>query len=266
MQLPLPSGRFCWRERAVGPALESSLLAGVTAHLFTTRLLRLRADNGDAPAGWEAIAEALGVNGDRVVRLKQVHGRNAIVVKRGEDIAALVRHPPEADILVTDDPSIAIAVQVADCVPLLIADPTSGAVAAAHAGWRGTAAGVAPAAIASLGAHFGSRPANLVAAIGPSIGPCCYQVGPDVLDAFAAAHGRASLDSWFGHDVQSGDGPRYRLDVWAANRDQLVAAGVRPENIDIARLCTATCVDVLCSYRREGKAAGRMAGAIRAAG
>ncbi len=240
--------------------------AGVATHFFTTRSLVLRSDDGPLRAGWDAIARALGVEAGRVVRLKQVHGRNAILVTGGDDIGNLVRQPPEADIVVTDDPSIAVAVQVADCVPLLLADSRTGAAAAVHAGWRGTATGVATEAVRVMAAQFGSRPSDLVAAIGPSIGPCCYQVGQDVLDAFAmAGHEPDALDAWFAPDgPNSADVPRYRLDVWAANRDALVAAGLRPERIDVARLCTATHVDLLCSYRREGKAAGRMAGVIRA--
>jgi YfiH family protein len=134
-------------------------------------------------------------------------------------------------------------------------------VAAVHAGWRGTAAGVAAAAIGALARDFGSRPGDLVVAIGPAIGPCCYEVGSDLVDAFAAAgHERYLIDRWFTTPRDQ----RMRLDVVGANRDQLVLSGVREENIHACGLCTAMHLDVLTSYRAEREKAGRIAGAIRA--
>ncbi len=266
MPLPVPSGTFRWCGSSIGsPSLESALLARFAPHLFTTRFLVLRGDDSEARSGWQTLAAALGVDPRRAVRLKQVHGRTVAAIRSGADISGLLSKAPEADVAVSDDPSVALAIRVADCVPLLIADRRTGAVAAAHAGWRGTAAGVAAAAVNALCTQFGSRPSDLVAAIGPSIGPCCYQVGEDVRTAFAAGHPAAPLDTWFAPDGCFGRIQRYRLDMWSANRDQLAAAGVPLEQIDVAALCTATHVDVFCSYRREGKGTGRMAGVIRAA-
>ncbi len=96
-------------------------------------------------------------------------------------------HAPEADGVMTDEHGVALVVQVADCVPLLMADPRTGAVAAVHAGWRGTAANIAAAAVRRLQQQYGCRPEDLVAAIGPCIGACCYQVGPEVREAFTSA-------------------------------------------------------------------------------
>ena len=116
------------------------------------------------------------------------------------------RAATRADIIVTNNPLLGLAVQSADCVPLLIVDPTTMAVCAAHAGWRGLAAGVPLAAVQALKKNFGSRGADLFVALGPSIGACCYEVGRDVRDAFAAGFSAADLERWFS------DEPR-RLDT-----------------------------------------------------
>ena len=143
-------------------------------------------------------------------------------------------------------------------------------MAAVHAGWRGTCAGAVGAAVSAMGVEFGSRPDDLVAAIGPSIGVCCYEVGPELVDAFAAAgYERHLIDRWF----TSTPPPRgsraqnpLRLDVAGANRDQLVLAGVPEEQVHVSGLCTAMHLDVLTSYRAEKEKAGRLVAAIRSGG
>ena len=162
----------------------------------------------------------------------------------------------------TDDPTVALAVQVADCVPLLLADPLTGAVAAVHAGWRGTAAGAAIAAVDALGREFGARPDRLVVAQGPGIGPCCYTVGDELIDEFRTGGFAHSVDRWFVRD-EAGD---LKLDVWAANRDQLIAAGVPAGSIHASDLCTADRPDLFASYRRDGPGTGRIAAVIRSRG
>lgn len=207
---------------------------------------------------------------DRMVQVHQVHGRDVLEL-RPDDPAAAGRVPPadkrefgdhlEADILITDDPWRGIAVRVADCVPLLLADDTGQIVAAVHAGWRGVARRAALAAVDRLGERFGVRPERLVAAAGPSIGPCCYEVGEDVREAFRAEGQAAELrDQWF---VPGSAPGKLRLDLWAAVSDQLEGAGLMPGHIFSARLCTVCHPGVLHSYRRDGPAAGRMAGVIR---
>jgi YfiH family protein len=175
---------------------------------------------------------------------------------------------PEADAFVSTSRDVAVAIRVADCVPLLMADRHRGVVAAVHAGWRGTAARAATAALDALERECGTKPADLVVAIGPSIGPCCYEVGTELVDAFAAAgHERYLIDRWFLAPAPprgSRERPRLRLDVAGANRDQLLLAGVPEEQIFSSGLCTAMHLDVLTSYRAEKEAASRIAGVIRA--
>ena len=193
-----------------------------------------------------------------VVVLAQVHG-NDVVVIRTEAEATTERR--KADAVASQVRDVSVSVRVADCVPLLIADSTTGAVAAVHAGWRGTAARVAPATLDAIRREFGTRAEDLVVAIGPSIRRCCYEVGSDVVDAFAAArHERYLIDRWFvALPRRSGEEPpKLRLDVAGANRDQLILAGVREENIHDCALCTAMHLDVLTSYRAEREKAGRL--------
>jgi YfiH family protein len=167
---------------------------------------------------------------------------------------------PVADIIATRNPRVAISVQVADCVPLLLADRRSGAVAAAHAGWRGTAANVAATAVELLTREFGARASDIVVAHGPSIGPCCYTVGREVKEAFRENGFGGWLDRWFREEA---DGT-LKLDLWQANRDQLAAAGVPRHQVHLSELCTFSHPGWFHSYRREGKGTGRIAAVIRA--
>ena len=243
-----------------GRVLRAPGLSGVADHFFTTRQLQLRGQDIET-RDWALVAGAIGVEPERLFRPRQVHGRQVVAVT-GADLGPFADgHRPDADVVITDDPSLALAVQVADCVPVLMADRRTGAVAAAHGGWRGTAARVVQAAVSSLASRFGSRAGDLVAAVGPSIGPCCYAVRQDVVDAFAAAgHPAESVDRWFSPT----SGGRYLLDLWAATRDQLAGAGVKAEHIHCARLCTAHDTGRFFSYRVEGPSTGRMAAVIRA--
>jgi len=259
MTLPAVPDSFYWTDQAWGAALQCRPLERIAQHLFTTRQLQL-----PSPDSWRMLGESLGVEPERVVSLNQVHGREVVVIRKDSppaSIAAMQTNRPEADALVSDASDVALVVRAADCVPLLMGDRKTGAVAAIHSGWRGTAARAAVAAIEAMTHEFGTSPADLVVAIGPAIGPCCYEVGPDLVDAFASAgHERYLIDRWF----LTPRGQRMRLDVAGANRDQLVLAGVAEENIHMSGLCTAEHLDVLTSYRAEKAKAGRIAAAIRA--
>ena len=203
------------------------------------------------------MSSSLGVPSDRLLLIKQVHGIH-VAVKRAGHNPGWTR--PEADVIVTADPLVAIGVRVADCAPVLLCDPVRGAVGAAHAGWRGTASGAAAAAVRAMTKEFRSRAADLVAAIGPCLGACCGEVGPEVVEAFrAGGAGHASIAAWF----TPGTGDRSFLDLERANRDQLIEAGLDPGAVFSSGLCTKTHHDRLHSYRADRAAAGRMLGAIR---
>ena len=248
MTTPVTTG-FRWADTSAGPVLQYGPLAALATHLFSTRQLQFRAESLDDD--FERIGAVFGCPGVAIARVKQVHGRTVHIAV--PDAPASV---PEADAIVTASPTRPISVRVADCVPILIADRGRRVAAAIHAGWRGTAAGVTASAVEQIAA-LGVSPADLVAAIGPSIGPCCYQVDAAVKDAFRLTQPHA--DAWF-----ADDGPgHWKLDMWAANAGQLVQAGVPLESIGVARICTADNLDVCFSHRAEGPGTGRMVAAIR---
>jgi len=272
MILPAADRSFEWRHTPNGPGLVCLALEPFAAHLFTTRhwALGSGATAADDRAAWQQVVRPLDLDVDALRRPRQVHGNTVV-------LASADRQPVPADIIVTDDWSLAVAVQSADCVPLLLADSNTGAVAAAHAGWRGLAAGVPLAAVNALSRTFGSRVEDLIAVAGPSIGACCYEVGRDVREAFASAgFPSADLERWFLESpARSTANPpmpglphtrradHWVFDGWASTREQLQRSGVQADRIFAAALCTASHPDVLCSYRRDGVAAGRIAAVIR---
>lgn len=274
MILPEPGTSFEWRETTFGATLVCRPLATLATHLFTTRAWTLGQGRSAEAAGWSEVAAALGSPASLLRRARQVHGAAVLSADFDPDVPERL---PEADIVIGRSTELTMAVQVADCVPLLMADRRTGAVAAVHAGWRGLVANVPGVAVAALSAQFGSRPEDLVAALGPSVGACCYEVGEEVRASFAAAGATdARLACWFRTaPVASPRNPplagvptdgrpgRWYFDGWRAARDQLLGAGVPAGQIFSAELCTASHPGLFCSYRRDGIGAGRLAGAIR---
>lgn len=257
---PAPSG-FRWRDSSLGPRLECLPLRERADHAFTTRALPGAATVQPPSELWVSIAREFGVEEGRVVRARQVHGRHVELVRRSDEGSARHATPADADAIAGDDCRSALTVRVADCVPILLASPGGGVVAAVHAGWRGMAGDVIAAAVRTMAATWSLAPADLVAAVGPSIGPCCYQVGPEVARAFAhAGHDAASRARWFRPDVDD----RLRLDLWGAARDRLVALGLGGDAVHVSRLCTACHLAAFFSYRVEGPRAGRLMAIIRA--
>ncbi len=168
---------------------------------------------------------------------------SAVSVHAGRGQAAA---PPIAgvDALITACPGVMLTMRFADCVPVLLYDPVHRAVGLAHAGWRGSAAGIAARTVQAMGQAFGTEPRDLLAGIGPSIGRCCYEVDQPVIQSFSARF------PWW-RDVVSGEAGRLHLDLWAANRRQLVDAGLADERIDVAGICTACHTGDFYSHRRE---------------
>ena len=159
----------------------------------------------------------------------------------------------------SDRPDIALAVFVADCIPALVADARTGAFAAVHAGWRGTLAGVVPAAVRALGEHFGARPGDLRVALGPAIGACCFEVGPEVVAAFEAGLPGAREA---GVVVPASAGGKPRIDLKRANRLLLERAGVASEAIDASADCTMSDRARFYSFRRDKGETGQHLGFI----
>ena len=220
--------------------------------------LNLGASVGDHPDAVSEnrarLARALGFTGEQMVTTPQVHGATVLVVDESNaDRALEIR----ADALLTTRPGFLLMQRFADCVPLLFWHPTARAVAVAHAGWRGTALGVAGTTVAALREHAGAAPVGLRAAIGPAIGRCCYEVGADVAEtvALATPDPPATLTEW------QPDG-KARIDITAANVAQLQATGLHPAHIIAADVCTACRTDLFYSHRREGEPTGRFGAAI----
>jgi YfiH family protein len=253
MTLPRPDAAFHWTREAWGDALRCGRLDAHAQHLFTSRQLRLPDD-----AAWHAALASLASTADRLMRVKQVHGSVVRVLKRGQVAGDASAQRPDGDAIVSNEPGLALAVMVADCVPILLCDPIGGAAAAIHGGWRGTCARVATAAITAMQREFDTSPGDVIAAIGPSVGPSDYEVGEALVAAFLdAGHSRADVDRWFTRR----DGRLY-LDLWTANRDQLIAAGVPADHISLAGLSTVSHPEIFDSYRVDGERAGRMTGLI----
>ena len=239
-----------------GQVLVCRPLSEVADHFFTDGSVELR----DRDEEWAAVAKFANVDRDHLLLLRQVHGHRVAIAETGRTERW---HAPEADAVVSRDRSSALVVRVADCAPILIADRKTGGVAAVHAGWRSTMQRIVAAALESMRAQFGSDPVDLVAAMGPSLGACCGEMGEEVVDAFrAAGHVNRDLERWF----QRAPGRKPHFDLWLANRDQLTEAGVPAAQIFSADLCTRTHSGRFHSYRAAGPNAGRMAAVIRPAG
>ncbi|HEX8968939.1 MAG TPA: peptidoglycan editing factor PgeF [Chloroflexota bacterium] len=201
------------------------------------------ADNVDE--NLKRVGESVGLRREDLFAAYQVHGRGVTAV----DADSPPR--PRCDVLMTRSRDRALMLRFADCTPVLLADPKRKAVAAVHAGWRGSASRAVTAAVSALVEAYASDPRDLLAGIGPAIGPCCYEVGGDVVAAFADRPGL----------INNG-----RLDLWEANRQELVDAGLPPEHIELAGICTRCHSDRFFSHRANGgQPAGRFAAVIRLA-
>jgi YfiH family protein len=232
------------------------------------RVAFLRAVLGKKPAPQSA---PHGKNAESLVTLRQIHSDAVRVFSTPAATA------PQADAAISSRAGLFLGIQTADCVPILLADPRRRVVAAIHAGWRGTLARIAAKTLGRMRLEFGTNPEDVLAALGPAIGPCCYEIGPEVAQEFLGQFAHAA--EWFEgpfERLSSGEEPnplpwltmmppghepppeRVQLDLRSANRRQLVDAGMRPRNIAVSALCTSCRSDLFFSYRKEGPATGRM--------
>lgn len=279
-----------WTEHKAGGLriLQASALTKISwlVHGFSTRpggVSSLRGENvlNLGFAEWDTkenvkenrrrFQSALGAEALELAALSQIHS----------DVVHVFEVPPASpcrgDASATNRPGLLLAVQTADCVPILLVDAKNRAVAAVHAGWRGTLQRIVSKAIGKMQMQFGTRPADLLAAIGPSIGGCCYEVGTEVASEFRSQFPNAS--DWF-DELRTGDEPNplqwlnmappghqpppknVLLDLRKANRAQLLEAGVSAENISVSDLCTSCRRDLFFSYRKEAGATGRLLSVI----
>lgn len=196
---------------------------------------------------------ALNLKEAHLATLRQVHSNRVHIIR---DIPAQW-NPSEGDALVAQLENAALAVQVADCLPVLIADPATKAVAAVHSGWRGILAHILPVTVREMQRTFGADPANLLAAVGPGIRACCFEVGPEVAELFNREFPGGRLS------VPAGASPgKHLLDLCKALEMELDEAGIKPENRYDSGLCTRCNTKEFFSYRAEGTRSGRMMAVI----
>jgi hypothetical protein len=223
-------------------------------HAFTTRSGGLGGRNAGirTPDDWKSVAGAFGVSLDRVITVRQVHGDDIVKVTGNNRRDMQAAH---ADAMVTDARGIAVGVETADCVPVLLFDPKTPAVAAVHAGWRSTVKKIVQKAVFRMQHEYGSDPSRMVAAIGPAIGPECYEVDEPVMGPV-----RETFSFWKEVASPRGNG-RWSLDLAKANRLELVQAGLSEHNVHSLGMCTSCRGDLFYSYRAEGRT-GRMLSVI----
>lgn len=184
----------------------------------------------------------LGLSEDRLALPSQVHGNKVLRV----DTPGLFEN---CDALVTDSTGVVLGISIADCVPILLCDPVRHAIGAVHAGWRGTAAGIAQVAVEAMKEHYQSLPENITAFVGPCASVCCYAVGEEVSRQFPA-------------EVVSIVGKQQMLDLKQANCKDLEMTGVLPRNIEVSSHCTISDSELFHSHRRDGSRSGRMMAVI----
>lgn len=232
-------------------------------HCFTTRFggvssghlasMNIGTHRGDTPENvvenFRILGTALGFSPEQLVLTKQTHTDKVFRVGTKEQGAGLFAPElPECDGLITNEPGVGLVVFTADCTPILLHDPVTGAVGAVHAGWRGTAAAIGAKAVEAMVREFGSRPQDICAAIGPNIAQCCFETDRDVPDAMVARYGADAAP----HIQRIKD--KYFVDLKEINALSLRQAGV--QSIDISPLCTACQPDRFWSHRRVGSARG----------
>ena len=248
--------------------IKSHLLenSGMVSHGFSSRLggashgritglnlgFRVNDDENSVMENYRLLASDLEFSLDRTVLAKQTHTDNIRIVTDADMGKGITRTSDieDTDGLVCNIPNIALIVFSADCVPVLLFDPVRTVVAAVHAGWRGTVKQIAAKCVQLMQSHYGSNPADILAAVGPSIGPCCFEIGDDTVIHFNEKY------------VTKKTNGKYTADLWAHNRDSLINAGLLQQNIDICGRCTVCESDKFYSYRTHRDKTGRQTAVI----
>ena len=246
-------------------------------HGFSTRV------GGMSPAPWDSLnlggscgddpervsenfrryCAAIGTDPDCLVKNQQVHGDRVRLVTRADRMAFPgAPGTVEADGLMTREAGVCLAAFSADCIPVLLCDLVTGAAAAVHAGWRGTALGIAARGVERMAEAFGARPGDILAAVGPGISTCCFETHRDVPDGLRAGMG-AGAEPYI-YPVPGTE--KYHVDLKGANRAWLLQAGVAPEHIAVCDACTACGREIFWSHRKMGAARGSMAALIQRGG
>lgn len=254
------------------PYLSFSLLrsTGLVRHGFSTRLggvsegcfssLNLSFDRGDNPEAvaenFRRIGDAIGVKCEDMVLSQQTHTTNIRIVTEEDRGKGIVKERDYTDVdgLVTNIPGICLVTSYADCVPLYFLDPVKKVIALSHSGWRGTAGRIGEKTVQVMKEQFGSSPKDILAAVGPSVCMDCYEVSADVAERFKESFDEEHWEKLF---YQKPDG-KYQLDLWSANEQIFLEAGIRAEHIAVTNVCTHCNSRILYSHRAMGDARGNL--------
>lgn len=254
-RFPGLSAGFTTRRGGVSEAPFAQLNCGLHVHDDTNRVIANR----------RLVAEQTGIPFAAWVYGEQVHGRSVAVVTsadRGRGTLSREDALADTDAFVTDERGLCLAAMYADCVPLYFVDPVRKAIGLAHAGWKGTMLRIAEATVQAMADTYGSLPGDLFAAVGPSIGFCCYEVDDAVMEKMMPL-----IESFDAAAPSSGDesaayaatGPgKYRLNLQECNRQIMIKAGILPQRIELSKWCTGCNADVFFSHRKENGRTGRM--------
>lgn len=238
----------------------STRLGGVSQDTFASMNLSFtRGDDETAVReNFDRFCAAIGVRSEDVVISAQTHTANVKIVTVADRGQGIIREKEYTDVdgLITNDPDVVLCTQYADCVPLFFVDPVKRVVATSHAGWRGTAAGIAAVTVEKMVEAFGCNPDDILAGIGPSIGYCCFEVDAPVYEAFC----RVPVFDEGCFTADGGD--KYHINLQEVNRRWMLKSGIKAENITVTDLCTKCHHDVFWSHRITGDARGSLAAFI----
>lgn len=238
----------------------STRLGGVSEGIFASMNLSFTRGDDDAAVreNFDRFCAAIRVKAENVVISAQTHTANVKIVTAEDRGRGVTREKEYTDVdgLITNDPNVVLCTQYADCVPLFFVDPVQRVVATSHAGWRGTAAGIAAVTVGKMVAEYGCCPEDILAGIGPSIGCCCFEVDTPVYDAFC------QVEVFDDACYTDNGGGKYHIDLWQVNRNWMLKAGLLPDHITVTDLCTRCHPDLFWSHRKTGNDRGSLAAFI----